>query len=388
MTQNPWIVFAGGGTGGHLFPALGVVEALRGRSLPVDVTFFCTTRPIDGEVLGRAGLEAVPQSVLPFTSKPWRWPAFLRQWRRSVTSCHRAFTARRPAVVVGAGGYASGPPVHAAMKLGIPTYLLNPDALPGRANRWLARRKDLSGIFAQWPVTKKHFSSSARVIVAGCPVRPAFRALPDAHLDRHFGLVPERKTLLITGASQGARTINEALIDLADQIARTGWQVLHLSGTADRDRVEQAYARAAENCRPTHFPYRVLAFSDLMAEAMVGADLIVSRAGASSLAEIQVVGKPSVLLPYPFHRDKHQWHNAAVLSEAGAAVLIDDTRDGRRNAELLGPILADLMGDDNKRDGMSAAVRSLAYPESAERIAEYLLAEAKKPLSAPVRSPS
>ncbi len=386
MTQKPWMVFAGGGTGGHLFPALGVVEALRSGSLPIDVTFFCTPRPIDGEVLGRAEVEAIPQTVLPLTSKPWRWPAFWRQWRRSVAACHRAFVVRRPAVVVGAGGYASGPPVHAAMKLGIPTFLLNPDAVPGRANRWLARRKELSGIFAQWPVSKKHFPPSARVIVAGCPVRPAFRNLPDAQLDRHFGLAPHRKTLLITGASQGARTINEALMYLADQIARTGWQVLHLSGAADRDRVEQAYTRAAENSKPSDFSFRVLTFSDRMAEAMVGADLIVSRAGASSLAEIQVVGKPSILLPYPFHRDRHQWHNAEVLTEAGAAVLIDDTRDGRQNAARLGPVLADLMGDDHKRASMAVAARGLACPESAERIAEHLLAEAQKLLSHCVES--
>lgn len=388
MTPNPWMVFAGGGTGGHLFPALGVVEALRRGNLPIDVTFFCTPRPIDGEVLGRAGVEAIPQPVLPLTSKPWRWPAFWRQWRRSVTACHQAFVVRRPAVVVGAGGYASGPPVHAAMKLGIPTFLLNPDAVPGRANRWLARRKELTGIFAQWPVSKKFFPSSARVIVAGCPVRPSFRNLPDAQLDRHFGLASQRKTLLITGASQGARTINEALMHLADQIARTGWQVLHLSGLFDRERVEQAYARAAENNKSSDFLFRVLTFSDRMAEAMVGADLIVSRAGASSLAEIQVVGKPSVLLPYPFHRDQHQRHNAAVLAEAGAAVLIDDTRDGRQNAERLGPVLAELMADDHKRALMAVAARGLACPESAEHIAEYLLAEAQKLLSHRVESTS
>ncbi len=272
------------------------------------------------------------------------------------------------------------------MKLGIPTFLLNPDAIPGRANRWLARRKELTGIFAQWPVSKQYFPSTARVIVAGCPVRPAFRNLPDAQLDRHFGLAPQRKTLLITGASQGARTINEALMYLADQIARTGWQVLHLSGASDRERVEQAYARAAENNKSSDFLFRVLTFSDRMAEAMVGADLIVSRAGASSLAEIQVVGKPSVLLPYPFHRDQHQRHNAAVLAEAGAAVLIDDTRDGLQNAGRLGPVLADLMADDRKRAVMAAAARGLACPESAELIAEHLLAEAQKMLSPPVGS--
>src|SRR5690606_24094076 len=146
-----------------------------------------------------------------------------------------------------------------------------------------------------------------------------------------FGLERERRTLLVTGASQGARTINEALIRLAPMIAAAGWQVLHLSGPADRERVAGAYAETAG--RVAGLCYNVLAFTDRMPEAMAACDLIISRAGASSLAEIQAVGKPSILMPYPFHKDRHQWHNAAVLVEAGAAVLVDDTKDGEQNAQ-------------------------------------------------------
>jgi UDP-N-acetylglucosamine--N-acetylmuramyl-(pentapeptide) pyrophosphoryl-undecaprenol N-acetylglucosamine transferase len=375
-----WFVFAGGGTGGHLFPALAVVELLRERGLPVDVSFFCTQRRIDQDVLGKVQVEARPLSVLPFPTRPWAWPRFLWRWRESVAACRRAFEQRRPAVIVGAGGYASGPPVHAGLKMGIPTFLLNPDAVPGRANRHLGRRPDLAGVFAQWDVTRTHFPPTARVRVTGCPVRKAFRAIcevaarldgPQAvrdmagELKRSFNLNPNRPALLITGASQGARTINEAFIRLADRIASAGWQVLHLTGQADHGRVSEAY-------RQSGLSAAVLPFTDRMAEAMFASDLIVSRAGASTLAEILAVGRPSILLPYPFHRDRHQWHNGGVLVKAGAAILLDDLKDAPENARQMQPVLNDILNNAEHRQKMCVAACGLGKPQAAMDIARHL----------------
>ncbi len=375
-----WFVFAGGGTGGHLFPALAVVELLRERGLPVDVSFFCTERPIDREVLGKVGVEGRPLTVLPFPSRPWRWPRFLWRWRRSVSACRRAFRERRPAVIVGAGGYASGPPVHTGLQMGIPTFLLNPDAVPGRANLHLGAKPSLAGVFAQWPVTRKHFPESARILVAGCPVRKAFRLICEeaaktggadgvrrmaGELKRSFGSSPDRPVLLITGASQGARTINDAFVQLGGLIATAGWQVLHLTGQADGERVRAAYQQSG-------LPAVVLPFTDRMAEAMFAADLIVSRAGASTLAEILAMGKPSILLPYPFHRDRHQWHNAEVLVEAGAAILLDDLKDASANAGQLEPVLSDILNNAAHRAKMAAAACGLGKPHAAAEIAERL----------------
>lgn len=379
MKTTPWFVFAGGGTGGHLFPALAVVESLRSRGSPVDASFFCTQRPIDRDILGRAGVEAVPQSVTPVPSRPWKWPGFYLRWRESVGLCVRRFRERPPIAVVGAGGYASGPPVHAAMKLGIPTYLLNPDAVPGKANRYMARKGRLAGIFAQWEVTREHFPPGAPVRVTGCPVRSAFarqvagfQARPEARQEalQSFGLEPGRRTLLVTGASQGSRTINDAVVALAEVITRRGWQILHLAGAADHARVEQAYAGAAP--RVEGLRCRVLAFTDRMPDAMSAADLIISRAGASSLAEIQVVGRASILLPYPFHKDRHQWHNGAALAEAGAAVLVEDAKDAAVNARALEPTLVPLLENDARRTAMAEAALKLGRPTAAEAIAEVL----------------
>jgi len=289
------------------------------------------------------------------------------------------FERRRPAAVIGAGGYASGPPVHAALRMGIPTFLLNPDAVPGRANRYLAGRPGLTGVFAQWAVTRKYLPSDAPFEVTGCPVRLAFRAARGA--DRRavlesFGLGPTLRTLLVTGASQGARSINEAFALLAGRLDWTGWQILHLAGQADAPRMAEAYATLAGRSGPAVPKTRVLPFTDRMGEAMAVADLIVSRAGASTLAEIQAAGKPCILLPYPYHRDQHQRHNAMVLVEAGAAELVEDAKDGAFNADRLEPVLRELMADDGRRERMGRLAMTLDRPGSAEAIAVRLLAAA------------
>lgn len=392
------------------------------------MSFFCTQRPIDREILGKADVEAIPQVVSPVPAlrKPWFWPGFYLRWRQSVRACAARFRERRPAAVVGAGGYASGPPVQAALAMGIPAFLLNPDAVPGKANRHLGRKKGMAGIFAQWDVTRQYFPAGLPVVVTGCPVRRAFRQCVEEmrnELDggteglrdrgsegqgdkgargqgeesgrgRHgmssvgailesFGLEAGRRTLLVTGASQGARTINEAVVVLAPSIAAAGWQILHLAGAAERERVAEAYGRLAGGAEGLR--YNVLAFTDRMPEAMAACDLIVSRAGASSLAENQAVGKPSILMPYPFHKDRHQWHNAQVLVNAGAAVLIDDAKDGGLNAQALRPVLETLMRDEARREAMGRAARGLDRPRASEMIAEILRFAGESPEGSAIR---
>ncbi len=370
-----WYVFAGGGTGGHLYPALAVARELQTGPEAGEVSFFCTQRPIDRQILGQAGIEAVPLPIRPFPARPWDLFGFWSSWRRSVQLCMDAFRRRRPAAVVGAGGYASGPPVHAAVRLGIPTFVLNPDAVPGRANRYLARHRRLAGIFAQWEVTRRYFPPGAPVAVTGCPVRPEFRSISrEAARDfiRSVGLDANRPILLVTGASQGARTINQAMVRLAGVVAGSGWQILHLSGPADEAEVNAAYASAAGGVAAGGLGYRVLAFTDRMAEALAAADLVVSRAGASTLSELQASGRPSILLPYPYHRDLHQRHNGEVLVRAGAAVLLDDARDPQVNAGRLEPVLRRLMADADARRAMGEAARGLDRPEAASEIARHL----------------
>lgn len=358
-------VFAGGGTGGHLFPGLAVAEALRRMAPEARLTFFTTTRPLDRELLAGTGYEQVPQPVRPFSLHPLRWPAFWRAWRRSVAAARARFLRDRPRAVLGLGGYAAGPAVVAAHRLGIWTTILNPDAIPGRANRYLARRADL--VVLQWEESRRHFAPTQHCQVLGCPIRADFAAADGQAGRQRFGLQPQRPVLLVTGASQGARTLNQTLVRIWPEFHRAhpDWQLLHLSGAAEEAEVRAAYAAAGA-------PAQVVAFTRAMPLALAAADLVVSRAGASTLAELTALGRPAILLPYPYHRDRHQHANAQILADRGAALIVEDLRAGARNA---GPLRAALeaAAAPAVRARMAQAARALGRPQAATRTAAWLL---------------
>lgn len=367
---RPWFVIAGGGTGGHLYPGLAVAEALRALQPDIEVGVFGTPRPIDRKLTDSRGYELVEQGVQPLTGKPWRWPSFLAAWRRAVRVARTRFEERMPAVVLGLGGYAAGPAVVAASKLGVPTALLNPDAGPGRANARLAGRVDC--VFVQWEETADRFRNARVVRCTGCPIRSAFSKAKAEAGYRTLQLDPDKRTLLITGASQGARSINAAVMALTDlwRVA-TDWQVLHLTGPAD-----------LEKCRATYKEHgiagRALAFTEHMAYCMAAADLVVSRAGASTLAEITAMGLPSVLMPYPFDRKQHQLANAKVLVKHRAAVLVEDANDPRINAGRLREALRDIMRSDERQRQMSRCARVLGRADAAEVVAGELYEMARR----------
>ncbi len=366
MADRPLIVFAGGGTGGHLFPAVAVAEELADIAPEVEVEFLVTDRPIDEQILNKRGWSLVQQPVRPLSLRPWRWPVFWWGWRRSVRLANKRMRTRRPAVVVGTGGYGAGPAIHAGHQLGIPTALINPDVKPGRANRHLGSMTD--GVFCQWEASAKSFPYIPLVVATGCPVRRAFLTGDRSAACEVFGLDPAKQTLLITGASQGARTVNRAMVALLGDLAglQGRWQVLHLTGRLDFDEVRRAYAGRLQAAV-------ILPFTDQMAEAIQAADLVVSRAGASTLAELTAVGRPSLLLPYPYHRDMHQAANAAVLAEAGAAVALEDRIEPDANAEQLRPLLLELLTYPERLARMSLAAKRIGRPDAAVTVARHLL---------------
>lgn len=363
----PHFVFAGGGTGGHLFPGIAVADALRDLNPAATITFRTTTRDLDRQLLDPTPYRRVPQPVQPFSRRPWHWPGFLLTWGRSVSAARRDFERHRPRAVLGLGGYAAGPAVVAARRMGIRTAILNPDALPGRANRHLAKYADL--VVLQWDASRSHFASGVRCEAFGCPIRGAFAAEIDVAAARNrFGLAPQHPVLLVTGASQGARTVNDVLQHIWPEFwqAQPDWQLLHLTGSADESAVRAAYARAGA-------PAVVVSFTHEMPLALAAADVVITRSGASTLAELTALGRPSILLPYPYHQDRHQHANAQVLVAAGAAVMLEDWKDPARNR---GPLLEALMrlADAAVRARMAAAARSLARPQAAASVARWLLA--------------
>lgn len=359
-------MFAGGGTGGHLYPALAVAEALRVREPGVRFRFFGTERAIDRRILDAAEHELVPQSLPTFALAPWRWPQVVHALRVAGRRCRELFEIDRPTVVVGTGGMGSIPAVRVAAQSGIPTALLNPDALPGRANRYLAKHAD--AVFVQWEEVRRHFRKGSAVHVVGCPVRESFnRATPDSGIQR-FELDPKRKTLLITGASQGSRTVNEAIVaNLGFLAAMSDWQLLHLTGEREYQEVRRAYEEASVDAK-------ILPFTDFMSDALAAADLVVGRAGASTLAELTAVGRASVLMPYPFHRDQHQVANARCLVRASATRIVIDQIDPAKNAPVLRAALEPLMRDEAQRTAMAHAARRMGQGQAAWAIADHLIA--------------
>jgi UDP-N-acetylglucosamine--N-acetylmuramyl-(pentapeptide) pyrophosphoryl-undecaprenol N-acetylglucosamine transferase len=363
------LAVAGGGTGGHLFPALAVVKALRGRLSQLDVVWLTTTRPIDSRVLSQNGISHLAQPVRPFSSRPWRWPGFWFAWRRSVALASRTLKDTGAQILLATGGYGSGPAVAAAARLGVPIGMLNPDATAGLANRTMGRKA--TKVFAQWEVTLRHFKRG-QAVVTGCPIREEFLTTDRARGCDVFGLEPARPVLLVNGGSQGSRNINLAMLELADWMTTTfpDWQVLHVTGHADFELVSTAYAKRAG--------WKAVSFTNEMPAALACSSAVISRAGASTLAEITATGRPSILTPYPYDRHKHQNDNAAALAEAGAAVVIEDRLDRKANAAALKDPLQALLGDEGKRVQMAAASRRIGRPDAAQRVAEDLVAMAQE----------
>lgn len=360
-------IFAGGGTGGHLFPGIAVATALQRLTPAAEITFFTTHRDLDRQLLSRTSFQRVVQSVRPFSSRPWRWPGFWFHWRRSVFRARQFLLEHTPRAVLGLGGYAAGPAVVAASSLGIRTAILNPDAIPGRANRYLARRSAL--VVLQWDCSRKSFNDRTICITLGCPIRDGFDDLDAGAARARFGLDQQRPVLVVTGASQGARTVNLAMTQVWPDFLRAHpeWQLLHLTGSADESTVRHAYASAGVAAN-------VVAFTHEMADALSAADAVVSRAGASTLAELTVVGKPSILLPYPYHRDQHQLANARVLADAGAALIVEDRRAPHANRDRLRKAL-ERVADAPTRNTMAGAARKLARPNAARDVAQWLANE-------------
>jgi UDP-N-acetylglucosamine--N-acetylmuramyl-(pentapeptide) pyrophosphoryl-undecaprenol N-acetylglucosamine transferase len=358
-TSATTILLAGGGTGGHLYPGLAVAEELRARNPDTRILFLCTTREIDKVILEPTGFEFIPQPIMPLVRSISGLLRFYKGWRETVDLVRKVIDERRPAAVLGLGGYAAGAAVKIAAKGGMPTAILNPDVIPGKANQYLMRYT--KAVCCQFTQTAEHVAPEhqAKLKVTGCPIRGEITRAPDrAGALSRLELQPNLSTLVVTGASLGAQTVNEAVVTMLDGMPLAGWQVLHLAGREHGTAVRTAY-------RDLPVPARVIDFTPAMADVWAVADLCISRSGASSCAELTACGVPSLLMPYPFHNDMHQRANAKVLADAGAAVLIDDEKDRKRNAAKLKPVVESLLCDAPKRTAMANAAKSLGHPDAA-----------------------
>jgi len=344
-------ILAGGGTGGHVIPALAIAQELQ-KTYAAEVLFVGTARGIENRLVPAAGyqLRLIQVGALKNVSLGTRVKTAL-DLPRAIWTSWRLLSEYRPGVVIGVGGYASGPMMLAAALSGVPTLAFEPNVVPGFANRLVAPMVSAAAV---------HFQETCRFFprcrLTGVPVRRAFfeaRADQTAHA---------RPTLLVFGGSQGAHAINQAVIDSLPRFHEKIPQlhIIHQTGERDYNDAQAAYARAQSSAE-------VYRFIDDMPAMFARADLLVCRSGASTVAEVTAAAKPAVFIPFPRAADDHQKVNAKALERAGAAVVLEESN---LTSERLVEIVAALMQDRTRLEKMGVAARKLSHPNAAQEIAQ------------------
>ncbi len=363
--RAPRVLIAGGGTGGHVYPGLAVAEELRRLAPATEIRFAGTRRGIEARLVPAAGwrLHTMPASGLRGLGPAARL-LFAANFAAGCAVAGMLLLRWRPDVVLGTGGYVSAPALMAAYGWGCPVALQEQNAIPGAANRFLARLT--RRVYLGTPAAAERFVGRD-CLVTGNPVRAslaaAAAAAPATPLAR--GAAAARLRLLVFGGSRGAGTLNRAVRELARLRAeRADFDLLVQTGTAEQEAVATALAAWPRDRA------RVVAYIEDMAAALTWADLVVCRAGAMTLAELAATGRPAVLVPYPHAADDHQTRNAREVAAAGAAVLLPDAQC---DAAALATHLDSFARDPARLAAMARASARLARPDAAKRIAEDLL---------------
>jgi UDP-N-acetylglucosamine--N-acetylmuramyl-(pentapeptide) pyrophosphoryl-undecaprenol N-acetylglucosamine transferase len=347
------VMIAGGGTGGHVIPALAIAGALK-SAYDAEVCFIGTARGMETRLVPQAGyaLELIEVGQLNRVSLATKLKTMIAL-PRGILHCLGLLRSWRPEAVVGVGGYASGPAMLAALILGVPTLAFEPNAVPGMANRLIGKR--ISAAAVNFSPTRGYFRNAE---VTGIPVRAEFFALAP----RPTQSAPR---LLVMGGSQGARALNQKMPQVAKALldAVPGLTILHQAGARHAETTEAAYAASGAPADQ----WRVQPFLEDMPSQFAASDLILARSGASTVAELAASGKPSLLVPFPQAADDHQRKNAEVLVEGDAAVMLleQDMTDARLLDALIG-----LLSNPGRLQEMAARARTFAYPRAAARIAE------------------
>lgn len=372
MSAGAHYIFAGGGTGGHLYPGLAIWREIEALDASASAHFVCSAKPLDAEVLTREGVPFTPTPARAFGVRPLALWRFINGWGPSVRRARAVIAAARRdgarPVVVAMGGYVAAPAVQAGRAERVPRVLVNLDAVPGKANGWIARHAGVRLTAADSSRVPSGPGGWERVPPI---VRRGAAATVDAAQARAaLGLDPSRPTLVVTGGSQGAGSLNAFVTGFAERHAdalRAGrWQVLHQTGKGEDEKCGAAYRRAGVDAVATPF------LTD-MASAWGAATLAVARCGANTVAELWSNRVPALLLPYPYHRDEHQKFNAEPLQRCGGAVVRKDLIEASANLESSGAALLELVNDPSRVAAMRAALLGLGPTDGAARVARTLV---------------
>ncbi len=357
--STPRVAIACGGTGGHLFPGVAVAEELRQRGCAV--TLLISPKEVDQKaVQGAVGMQVATLPAVGLTRGSRL--AFMRGFAQSYRAAKKLFKTDRPEAVLAMGGFTSAPPVLAGKAFDAPTFLHESNTIPGRANRWLSWT--VTQAFVGFPEAAPRLHTRT-VKVTGTPVRPQFQMADTAACRIALGLDPQRPVLLVTGGSQGASGLNDIVIAALPLLSKLApeLQLFHLTGPHDVEKVERA-------CAAHQIKAIVCPFFTEMHLALGAASAAISRAGASSLAELAAMQVPSILVPFPAATDDHQYYNALAFEKTGAACLMAQRQ---APAEFLAPKIVELIESAVTREKMRVALAQWHVPRAAEHIAESIM---------------
>lgn len=357
-------LFAGGGTGGHIYPALAMAQALKSIDPQAQFLFIGSRRGLEKKIIPSYGYPLKYLDIQAFQRKvSWDTVVTIYKAVGSLNHSRQIIRDYKPDVVIGTGGYVSGPPVLVAHWLQIPTVIQEQNALPGFTTKLLFRRVD--AILLGYEEAQKYLGSTERVQFTGNPIRSDITKVSRADGAKAMGLDPRKTTMLIMGASQGSRAINTAFAQTLELLSeRNDIQIIWQTGESQypsiKEKVLPGYAEVAPGfVQKDNLQLR--AYINQMPEVLAACDLVVSRAGAISLAEITAKGLPSILIPLPTAAENHQEYNARALERAEAAeVILEKDLTGQRLCKTI----EDLLDDDKKRLKMAENSRALGRPEA------------------------
>lgn len=364
------VIISGGGTGGHIYPGISLAYEIKERDINNDILFVGTERGLESKLVPREGFEIIKIKARGIKRKIcFENLTAIVIFLISLFQSYKIIKKYKPDIVFGTGGYVSGSVVLMAAILGIPTFIHEQNVIPGITNKFLSRITRAT--FLSFNQSKEYFNNKAKLIFTGNPIR--FKNIKQ-NTDREykkFNLDSLKKTILVLGGSKGAASINSAVlkgIDLIEDVIKNSWQVLLISGQDDYDNIMEIVGEDNEILSIEPYLYDI-------EKAYSLADLVICRAGATTLAEIGAYGLPAILIPYPYATQDHQGINAKIFEREGAAILIVEND---LSGEKIAQVLLDLLKNKNQLEIMAIKSRELSNMNSAKKIVDYISDYIKK----------
>ncbi|MBN1482055.1 undecaprenyldiphospho-muramoylpentapeptide beta-N-acetylglucosaminyltransferase [candidate division KSB1 bacterium] len=366
MSNAETYIFAGGGTGGHLYPAVAMAQRIKELRPQSYIRFVGTRRGLENRLIPELGFPlscvAVRGVTRSLTLKNILVPFVLI---KGVVQCFSLLLKYKPNAVIGTGGYVSGPVVFSAALLGIPTLIQEQNSYPGLTTRLLSRW--VKRVHISFEESRSYFKRTDNLVLTGNPVRKFELSKNKKQACAKFGLNPDYPVLLVYGGSQGAHAINQALLDsLAELMTASSLQIIWSTGQADYNAIQRAVKSYADRIW-------ISAYISDMEAAYRAADMALTRAGALTIAELTLAGVPSILVPYPYAAANHQYTNARALEKNNACIVLMQDKLERLSTELMS-----LLKDEQKRSQMAEAMRQSSFPNATDEIVNSIFAIARR----------